>query len=325
MVDSEGSRPHSAAASRHNVTRHRDSALFPSVCFVLLRHCHCLHSSSFDQPFHSFFLSFFLSLHFLLVVAWSLRLWSSLVLASSFVQAHSSASASAVLPFLGAGIGGAPIRWCRPQRCSPSLAPAVLPFLGVGIGGAPIPWRPPLWCSYISALVLAMLPFLGVGLALGGSFASAFVVLPFLGVGLGSAPIPRWPRPPWWSSLVPRRRLGGPPWPHLGALHKTFGSTLVLRTKPSALPWWCSSLAPCLRLGAPHKTFGLALAVLLLSSSASLLLVRFGLIVECRVISRNTSDSHLHSSLSIPSFLLFLLSFYHWVFLFFIRLLQNTK
>jgi hypothetical protein len=89
---------------------------------------------------------------------------------------------------------------------------------------------------------------------------------------------------------------------------------LVLRTKPSGLPRWCSSLAPCLRLGAPHETFGLALAVLLLGSSASLLSVRFGLIVECRVISKNTSDSHLHSSLFVLSFLLFLLSFYRCVF-----------
>jgi hypothetical protein len=78
-----------------------------------------------------------------------------------------------------------------------------------------------------------------------------------------------------------------------------------------ASPRWCSSLTPCLCLGAPHGTFGLALAVLLLGSSASLLLVRFWLIVECRV---NTSDSHLHSSLFILSFLLFLLSFYPFAF-----------
>jgi hypothetical protein len=236
------------------------------------------------------------------------------VLASSFVQAHSSASASAVLPFLGLGLGGAPIPRRRPRQCSHSSASAVLPFLGVGLGGAPIPWRSPWRCSHSSASALAMLPFLGVGLALGASSASAFAVLPFLGVGLGSAPIPRWPCPRWWSSSVPWRRLGGPPRPHLGALHKTFGPASVLRTKPLASPWWCSSSAPCLCLGAPHETFGLASAALLLGSSASLLPVRFGLIVECRVISKNTSDSHLHYSLFILSFLLFLLSFYRCVF-----------
>jgi hypothetical protein len=32
----------------------------------------------------------------------------------------------------------------------------------------------------------------------------------------------RQPRPRWWSSLVPRPRLGGPPWPHRGAPHETF-------------------------------------------------------------------------------------------------------
>jgi hypothetical protein len=201
------------------------------------------------------------------------------VLGFSFVQAHSSVSASAVLPFLGLGLGGAPIP--RPRRCSHSSASEVLPFLGVGLGNAPIPRRRPCprW---------------------------------FLGVGLGGAPIPRRrPRPRWWSSSVPRRRLGGPPRPHLGAPHRIFGPASVFRTKPSASPWWCSSSAPYLCLDAPHETFGLASAVLLLGSSASLLSVRFWLIVECRV---NTSDSHLHSSLFILSFLLFLLSFYRCVF-----------
>ncbi len=170
----------------------------------------------------------------------------------------------------------------------------------------PIPW--PRQCSLVV--------FLDPGVAPVGSLprSSALAVLPFLGVGLGSAPIPCRPRPRWWSSSVPRRRLGGPPRPHLGAPHETFGPASVLRMKPSASAWWCSSSAPCLRLGAPHETFGLASAVLLLGSSESLLSVRFGLIVECRVISKNTSDSHLHSSLFILSFLLFLLSFYRCVF-----------
>jgi hypothetical protein len=66
-----------------------------------------------------------------------------------------------------------------------------------------------------------------------------------------------------------------------------------------------------LRLGAPHESFSLASAVLLLGSSAALLLVRFWLIVDCRV---NTSYSHFHSSLFILSFLLFLLSFYRCAF-----------
>jgi hypothetical protein len=214
------------------------------------------------------------------------------VLGSSFVQAHSLVLASAVLPFLGLGLGGAPIPWPRPRRCSHSSALEVLPFLGIGLGNAPIPrrWPRPRW---------------------------------FFGVGLGGAPIPwRRPRPRWWSSSIPRRRLGGPPRPHLGAPHEIFGPASVFRTKPSDSPRWCSSSAPCLCLDAPHETFGLASAVLLLGSSASLLSVRFWLIVECRV---NTSDSHLHSSLFILSFFF---SCFHSIFAFFrffIRLLQNTK
>jgi hypothetical protein len=153
------------------------------------------------------------------------------VLGSSFVQAHSLASASAVLPFLGVSLGGAPISRCRPRRCSHSSALAVLPFLGVGLGNAPIPRRRPR-------------PRL------------------FLGVGLGGAPIPR--RRPRQCS-------------HSSAL-----------ASPSVL--------------------------LLLGSSASLLPVRFWLIVECCIISKIASDSHLHSSLFILSFLLFLLSFYGCVF-----------
>jgi hypothetical protein len=108
MVDSEGPTTHSAAASHYKVSRHhcgqvgclfaRDCALFPSVCFVLFRHCHCLRSSSFDQPFHSFF---FLSLRFLLIVGCRLVPPSLEFLGAGFILRAS--------PFLGVGLGGAPI------------------------------------------------------------------------------------------------------------------------------------------------------------------------------------------------------------------------
>jgi hypothetical protein len=249
--------------------------LFPSVCFVLLRHCHCLSSSSFDQPFHSFFLSVtpflvdcWLPLGpsiFGLPLCWLPPLCKPIPRRWPRRCSHSSASASAVLPFLGVGLGGAPIPRRRPQRCSHSLASAsaVLPFLG--LGSAPIPRRRPWQCSHSLALASPLVVPRRRPSRCSHSSVSASAVLP--------------------SSSVPLRRLCGP---HLGAPHETFGPASVLCTEPSASPWWCSSSAPCLRLSAPHETFGLASAVLLLGSSASLLSVRFGLIVECHVISKNT-------------------------------------
>jgi hypothetical protein len=163
------------------------------------------------QPTFSFF-SFFLSLHFLLIVGCRLVSPSLGFVGAGFLLRSS--------PFLGVGLGGAPIprRRPRPRQSSHSLASA-LPSV--------LPRRRPQRCSHSSVLALA--------------------VLPFLGVGLGSSPIPwRRPCPRWWSSSVHRPRLGGPPRPHLGIQHETFGPALVLRTRPSVLPWWCSSSAPCI-------------------------------------------------------------------------------
>jgi hypothetical protein len=257
MVDLEGPPPHSAAVSSHQVSRHHcgqvdcrfllQIVLCLLVCFIWFLHCcHCSRSSSFDQPVLSFLYSFYLSLHFLLVLGCRLVPPS--------------------LGFLGAVLL---------LRSSPFV-------LGVGLDGAPIPRR----C-------------------------------------LGSAPIHRrGPRPLWWwSASVPQPRLGGPPRPHLGALNETFGLASVLRLKPLASPCRCSSSAPC--LSSMLRTKPLALPQW---CSSSLLSVCFWLIVECRAISKNTSDSHLQFSLFILYFPFFLLLFYRCIlFRFFIRLLQNTK
>jgi hypothetical protein len=142
MVDSEGRPPHSAAASHHKVSCHhcgqvgcRCCSGLCFVCFCLLCHCHCLRSSSFDQPF----LSFFLSLHFLLIVGCRLVPPSLGFLGAGFLLRSS--------PFLGLGLGlgGAPIPQPRPRQCSHSSASAsaMLSFLGIGLGSAPIPRRQP--------------------------------------------------------------------------------------------------------------------------------------------------------------------------------------
>jgi hypothetical protein len=179
------------------------------------------------------------------------------MLASSFAQAHSSASALTVLPFLGAGLGGAPIprRW--PRRCSHSSASAwaVLPFLGVRLGGAPIPR--PRQCSHSSASALAMLPFLGVGL--GNAPISRRRPHPwwFLGVGLRGAPIPRC-----------RPRQCSPSSSASPSVVDLLDSSASPRCSSSASPR-CSARKLRPRLGAPHETIGLASVVLLLGSLPS--------------------------------------------------------
>jgi hypothetical protein len=72
----------------------------------------------------------------------------------------------------------------------------------------------------------------------------SLAVLPLLGIGLGTAPNYQWHQPcPWWCS-----------W-----------SSLVLLLASLALLWCSSSAPPYLCPGATHKTFGLALVLLLLS------------------------------------------------------------
>jgi hypothetical protein len=236
-------------------------------------------------------------------------------MASSFVQARSLALASAVLPFLGAGLGGAPIP--RPRRCSHSSASAlaVLPFLGVRLGGAPIPWRRP-WqcshslasasplvvpwrrpsqCSHSSVLASAVLPFL-VGLALSGFPRRFLDVASVVLLGLTSVLRTKPLAPPRCSAQNLRPRLGGAP-PRL----PTFA--LVLCTKPSALPRRCSSSVPL------HLFFRYVLGLLL---SVALF--------------RRTQVTHIF--ILLFSFYLFFFSCFHSIvafFRFFIRLLQNIK
>jgi hypothetical protein len=187
--------------------------LIASFCFTIV--IVCVSAALTNLFIHSFFLS----IHLLLIVGCRLVPPS--------------------LEFLGAG-----------------FVLCVSPFLGVGLGTAPIAWLQlrHRQCSHSLALALVVLPFLGVSLALVGSSASAFAVLPYFGVGLGSAPIPCRPRPWWWSFLVPWRHLGGPPQPHLGAPHETFGlasMVLLLGSLPSP---WCSAqnLRPCLCSAPPR-------------------------------------------------------------------------
>jgi hypothetical protein len=93
-----------------------DCALFALFGFFIVVIVHVLAALT-NLFFLSFYLSYILSFcHsiscWLLVVAWSLCLFDFSVLGSSFVQAHSLASA--VLPFLSIGLGSAPIPRRRP-------------------------------------------------------------------------------------------------------------------------------------------------------------------------------------------------------------------
>jgi hypothetical protein len=235
---------------------------FASFCFAIVIVCVPAASTNL------FILSFFLSLHFLLIVGCrlvppSLKFLGAGPSCKPIPRrrprrcSHSSASASAVLPFLGVGLGGAPIPRRRPRQCSHSSASAsaVLPFLG--LGSAPIPWRRPRQCSHSSAsaspLLMvprrrpsrcshssvpasAVLPFL-VGLALGGGPPQFLDVASVVLLGLTSVLRTKPSAPPRCSARNLRPRLGGAPlW------LPAFAS--VLRTKPSALPRRCSSLVP---------------------------------------------------------------------------------